>query len=87
MNRIAIILCVSLYGGCSTEADPNVVERGSNTEIEEGGTVENADRDKTEAYFVALGKVQSAKEEEKLLMEFGEWLKKVHPGQECAVVR
>ncbi len=76
MKRIAIILCVSLCGGCSTDADPNAMQRGSDTEIEEGGIVENADRDKAEAYFIALGKVQSAEDEEKLLTEFGEWLKK-----------
>ncbi|MFK7850596.1 MAG: ankyrin repeat domain-containing protein [Akkermansiaceae bacterium] len=45
-------------------------------ETEEGGVVENPDRDKAEAYFTALGNVQSAQEEEKLLTEFGEWLKK-----------
>ena len=52
------------------------LDRRTDTEIEDGGTVENADRDKAEAYFVALGKVQTAEEEEKLLTEFGEWLKK-----------
>lgn len=54
----------------------NGVEMRPNTDVEDGGTVENADRDKAEAYFVALGKVQSVEEEEKLLTEFGEWLEK-----------
>ena len=76
MRRMAIILCVSLCGGCSTESNPDAAERGSATEVEEGGIVENADRDKAEAFFLALGNVQSAAEEEKLLTEFAAWLKK-----------
>jgi len=53
---------------------PNAVDRGSDTEIEDGGVVENADRDKAEAFLVSLREVRSAEEEEKLLTEFGEWL-------------
>lgn len=47
---------------------------GSNVELEDGGQVENADRNKAEAYFVALCKVRSVEEEKTLLTEFGEWL-------------
>jgi hypothetical protein len=54
----------------------NGVETAPDADVEDGGAVENADRDKAEAYFVALGKVQTLEEEEKLLTEFGEWLKK-----------
>ena len=76
MSRIAIVVCLFFCVGCSADSDPNAVGRGTETDVEDGGIVENADRDKAEAYFVALGKVQSAGEEEKLLMEFGEWLRK-----------
>lgn len=44
------------------------------TDVEDGGVVENVDRDKAEAYFVALGKVRSAEDEKKFLTDFGEWL-------------
>ncbi len=74
MNRIAILFCLVFCVGCSREPDSNAVDRGTDADVEDGGLVENADRDKAEAYFVALGKVQSVEEEEKLLTEFGEWL-------------
>lgn len=45
-------------------------------EPEEGGTVGNPDRDRCEGYFKALSKVGSAAEEERLLTEFGQWLRK-----------
>jgi hypothetical protein len=54
----------------------NGVETAPDADVEDGGTVANADRDKAQAYFVSLGKVQSVEEEEKLLTEFGEWLEK-----------
>jgi hypothetical protein len=54
----------------------NGVEAAPDTDVEDGGTVENANRDKAEAYFGALRKVQSVEEEEKLLTEFGEWLER-----------
>ena len=76
MSRIAILFCLIFCVGCSREPDPNAVDRGTDADVEDGGKVENADRDKAEAYFVALGKVQSVEEEEKLLTEFGEWLEK-----------
>lgn len=77
MSRIAIVFCLILCAGCSGESDPSAVDRGSGSDpVEDGGIVENADRDKTEAYFVALGRVQSAEEEEKVLLELGEWLRK-----------
>ncbi|NNE93288.1 MAG: hypothetical protein HKN23_16720 [Verrucomicrobiales bacterium] len=64
-----VVLCV----GCSRETDPNAASRGSNAGEKEG--VENADRETAERYFVALDEVQSAEEEEKLLKEFGQWLR------------
>jgi hypothetical protein len=71
MNRIAVCLCPIVCIGCSREPVPKAVDRGSVVEVEEGGKVENADREKAEAFFIALGKVQSVEEEEKLLTEFG----------------
>ncbi len=59
------IVCAGcfLYAGCSSR--------------DEVGKVENQkDLDKVSEYFVALGNVKTAYEEEKLLTEFGEWLKK-----------
>ena len=52
------------------------MNRETLADAEDGGRVENADRDKVEAYFIAFGKVRSVEEEEKLLTEFGEWLSK-----------
>ena len=69
---IYVFLCASV--GCSTKPVPNALDRGSDTEVEDGGIAENADRDKTEAFFVAFRKVRSVDEEEKLLTKFGEWL-------------
>ena len=74
MKRILIVLCMIFAVGCSRAPETDAVVRESNPEVEDGGVVENANRDKAEAYFVALGKVQSVEEEEKLLTEFGEWL-------------
>ena len=76
MRRILIVLCMIFGVGCSRVPDTDAVVSESNPEVEDGGVVENADRDKAEAYFVALGKVQSVEEEEKLLTEFAEWLNK-----------
>lgn len=77
MRRIAIVFYLVLCAGCSDESDSNAVNRGTGSEVvEDGGIVENADREKTETYFLALGRVQSAEEEEKVLLEFGEWLRK-----------
>ena len=43
--------------------------------IEDGGGNSNAHRDVAEAFFVRLGKVRSSEEEEKLLTEYGKWLR------------
>ncbi len=75
MNRIALCLCLIVCVGCSREPAPKAVDQKSNAEVEDGGTVENTNREKAEAYFVALAKVQSVEEEKKLLSEFGSWLK------------
>jgi hypothetical protein len=48
----------------------------SHPEDVDGGTIENPDRDRAQEYFGAFAKVQSIEEEEKLLTEFAEWLKK-----------
>jgi hypothetical protein len=69
---IYVFLCASV--GCLTKPVPNALDRGSDTVVEDGGIAENADRDKTEAFFVAFRKVRSVDEEEKLLTKFGEWL-------------
>ena len=76
MSRLAIVLCLMSFVGCSRAPNTDPAVRGSDAEVEDGGAVENADRDKAEAYFVALGRVQTVEEEEQLLTEFGEWLKK-----------
>lgn len=75
MHRIAICLSLIILAGCSREPVPNAVDRVPIADVEDGGTVENVDRDKAEVYFSALGEVQSAEEEAKLLNEFGEWLR------------
>ena len=75
VSRISIVLCLVFFLGCFPGTDPNAVGRRADTDVEDGGVVENADRDKAETYFAALGKVQSVEEEEKLLTEFGQWLK------------
>lgn len=74
MCRISIVLCLIICAGCSRESDRNAVDQETPADVEDGGQVENADRDKAEAYFVALRKVRSMEEEKKLLTEFGEWL-------------
>ena len=74
MNRLAICLCLIVCVGCSREPIPKSGDRRSDAEVEDGGVVENADREKAQAFFVALGKVKSVEEEKKLLTEFGEWL-------------
>jgi hypothetical protein len=63
MNRICrlLLFCI-LCAGCYSR-------------VEIGTVPNNADRDKAERYFQALGNVKTADEEEKLLTEFGEWLK------------
>lgn len=73
---IRFVICLSLVVclGCSRETNA-ITEGKPNVELENGGGVKNLDRDKTQAFFVALAKVQSAAEEEKLLTEFGAWLK------------
>ncbi len=76
MSRIAILFCLVFCLGCAPQLDPNSVDGGKNVDVEDGGVVENAHRDKAEAFFVAFEKVQSVEEEEKLLTEFGEWLAK-----------
>ena len=74
MCRVVIVLCLISCVGCSRAPDTDAVVSESNPEVEDGGVVENADRDKAEAYLVALGKVRSVEEEKKPLTEFGEWL-------------
>jgi len=76
MCRVVIVLCLISCVGCSRAPDTDAVVSESNPEVEDGGVVENADRDKAQEYFGRLAKVQSVEEEEKLLTEFAEWLKK-----------
>ena len=76
MSRIAIVLCLIFGSGCSRAPDTDAVVSESSREGVDGGTVESADRDKAQEYFDALAKVQSVEEEEKLMTEFAEWLKK-----------
>lgn len=76
MPRNAICLFLMITLGCSREPVSSPVARGRVAETEDGGTVENADRTKADDYFSALGEVQTAEEEAKLLSEFGEWLRK-----------
>ena len=74
MRCILIVLCMIFGVGCSRVPGTDAVVSESNPEVEDGGVVENADRDKAEAYFVALRGVRSVEEEKKLLTEFGKWL-------------
>jgi len=76
MSRIVIVLCLIFGLGCSRAPDTDAVVSESSREGVDGGTVESADRDKAQEYFGALAKVQSVEEEEKLMTEFAEWLKK-----------
>jgi len=76
MCRVVIVLCLISCVGCSRAPDTDAVVSELNPEVEDGGVVENADRDKAQEYFGRLAKVQSVEEEEKLLTEFAEWLKK-----------
>ena len=75
MGRKLIAICLILCFGC-TRQDHNAADDSANEQVEDGGRVENPDRDKAEEYFVALGEVRSAEEEEKLLTEFGDWSSK-----------
>ena len=74
MNRASMVLCVLIGVGCAREQFPNASNRGEVSEVEDGGAVNNTDRDKATAFFEALSDVQSVEEERKLLTEFGEWL-------------
>ena len=76
MRRILLVLCVLFGAGCSRVLDTDAVVSESIPEVADGGTVENADRDTAQGFLAGLAKVQSVEEEEKLLMEFAEWLKK-----------
>jgi hypothetical protein len=76
MSRILIVLCLIFGVGCSPASDTDTAVSQSSPQDVDGGTVENADRDKAQEFLGALGKVQSVEEEEKLLTEFAEWLKK-----------
>ena len=69
-----MVVCLIFCAACSRQPDRDAVDRVTDGDVEDGGRVENADRDKAEAFFVALGKVRSVAEEKKLLTEFGEWL-------------
>lgn len=75
MNYLAMCLSLIVCFGCSRDVIPQSMDQGSDAEVEDGGNVANADREKADGFFVALGNVQSVAEEEKLLTEFGEWLK------------
>lgn len=44
-------------------------------EDEDGGVVQNADRDKAEKFLAALPRVKSVEEEKKLLTDFAAWLR------------
>ena len=75
MNYLfALIFCLCICIGCSNKPNPDAARQDTDSKVEEGGTLDNADRDKAEAYFVSLGKVQSDEEERKLLTEFAKWL-------------
>ena len=76
MSRIVMILCLIFGFGCSRAPDTDAVVSESSREGVDGGTVASADREKAQKYFGALAKVQSVEEEEKLMTEFAEWLKK-----------
>ncbi len=74
MKLIVSGLCLVLFTGCSPESVSDAVDRGADVDNEDGGTVKNADREKAQAFFTELAKVQTVEEEEKLLADFGEWL-------------
>ena len=76
MNRIAMCLLLSAFVGCSPETIPSGLKSGTGTEIDDGGVFENADREKAEEFFVALGNVKTVEDEQKLMTEFGKWLRR-----------
>ena len=76
MNRATLVFCLAFCFGCSDQSDPDTGKgEPDQNAVEDGGTVESADRDQAKAYFAALRQVQSAEEETTLLTEFGDWLR------------
>ena len=73
--KIATCLALVVLAGCFRNPESNPVAQGRPDNVEDGGSVENADRDRAQEYFSALGDVESAEEEAKLLNDFGEWLR------------
>ena len=78
MRRILYCLVLILMIGCSGGQTPNDTIRKSTNQTEDGGVQENPDREKAEAFLVALKNVKSAEEERDQMSEFGEWLKRNH---------
>ena len=76
MRLILMVLCLIFGVGCSLASDIDAVASKPNPELEDGGVVENADRETAQEYLGRLAKVQSAEEEKKLLTEFAQWLEK-----------
>lgn len=60
--------------GCSKKPERENTNPGTDAEVDDGGGVEDADRNKVEDYFLALSKISSAEAEKELLVEFGQWL-------------
>lgn len=75
MSRIAFVLVASMLAGSSEATESNTTKKSVRAEVEDGGVVENADRDRAQKYFNELRKVKSAEEEKKLLTSFGKWLR------------
>ena len=69
-----ILLCAIAFVGCSGSESTDVLVKGPIKESEDGGIVENADREQAQEYFNSLAKVQTTEEEKTLLSEFGRWL-------------
>ena len=75
----AISFCLVVVLACAPESTTNVVGSGvprSESEVEDGGSVKNEDRDRCAEYFEAFANIGSASEEKRLFTEFGDWLTK-----------
>lgn len=75
MVRIATLLLICTCLGCSSKPVANTENQKKDSQTEDGGVVENKDRDQAQKFFTALPKVESAEQEKKLLAEFGQWLR------------
>ena len=73
MYRYAPLVLILALAGCPGSGG-NDPAPSAQREVEEGGTVENADRDRAESYLQSLTKASSVEEERQVVQEFATWL-------------